>query len=103
MENAIYASLTRQSGLMKEMRVVANNIANANTTGYRREGVIFAENLSALDRNGDTLSMADARGRMLDLKQGVLTQTNGNLDLIQLVSYIPIYQRLMLLRLVVDP
>ena len=81
MENAIYASLTRQSGLMKEMRVVANNIANANTTGYRREGVIFAENLSALDRNGDTLSMADARGRMLDLKQGVLTQTNGNLDL----------------------
>jgi flagellar basal-body rod protein FlgF len=73
MENAIYASLTRQSGLMKEMRVVANNIANANTTGYRREGVIFAENLSALDRNGDTLSMADARGRMLDLKQGVLT------------------------------
>ncbi|MEO1960867.1 MAG: flagellar hook-basal body complex protein, partial [Paracoccus sp. (in: a-proteobacteria)] len=81
MENAIYASLTRQSGLMKEMRVVANNIANANTTGYRREGVIFAENLSALDRNGDTLSMADARGRMLDLKQGVLTKTNGNLDL----------------------
>ena len=42
MDNAIYASLSRQSGLMAEMRVVANNIANANTTGYRREGVIFA-------------------------------------------------------------
>ena len=81
MDNAIYASLTRQSGLMAEMRVVANNIANANTTGFRREGVIFAEHLDALDRQGDTLSMAHARGRMLDLQQGVLTQTDNNLDL----------------------
>lgn len=81
MDNAIYASLSRQSGLMAEMRVVANNIANANTTGYRREGVIFAEHLSALDRQGDTLSMAHARGRLLDLQQGGLTQTNNSMDL----------------------
>ncbi|MDP5307132.1 flagellar hook-basal body complex protein [Paracoccus spongiarum] len=81
MDNAIYAALTRQSGLMNEMRVVANNIANANTTGFRREGVIFAEHLAALDRQGDTLSMAHARGRLVDLGQGVMTQTNGNFDL----------------------
>lgn len=81
MDNAIYATLTRQSGLMAEMRVVANNIANANTTGFRREGVIFAEHLTALDRQGDTLSMAHARGRLIDMNQGVLTQTNGNYDL----------------------
>ncbi|TGN54316.1 flagellar hook-basal body complex protein [Paracoccus liaowanqingii] len=81
MDNAVYASLSRQSGLMAEMRVVANNIANANTAGFRREGVIFAEHLAALDRRGDTLSMAHARGRLLDLTQGVLTQTNNNLDL----------------------
>ncbi len=81
MDNAIYATLTRQSGLMKEMSVVANNIANANTTGFRREGVIFAEHLSTLDRSGETLSMARARGRLVDLDQGVLTQTNGRFDL----------------------
>lgn len=81
MDNAIYATLTRQSGLMKEMGVVANNISNINTTGFRREGVIFAEHLSALDRHGSTLSMAHARGRLIDLKQGVLTQTNGDFDL----------------------
>lgn len=81
MDNAIYAALTRQSGLMKEMRVVANNIANANTTGYRREGVVFSEHMTALDRHGDTLSMAHARGRLVDLKQGVLNQTNGTFDL----------------------
>ncbi|MDM7458224.1 MAG: flagellar hook-basal body complex protein [Paracoccus sp. (in: a-proteobacteria)] len=81
MDNATYASLTRQSGLMREMRVVANNIANANTPGFRREGVIFAEHLAALDRRGDTLSMAHARGRIIDLKQGALTQTNNRFDL----------------------
>lgn len=81
MDNATYASLTRQSGLMREMRVVANNIANANTAGFRREGVIFAEHLAALDRRGDTLSMAHARGRVLDLHQGALTQTNNRFDL----------------------
>jgi flagellar basal-body rod protein FlgF len=81
MDNAIYAALTRQSGLMAEMRVVANNIANVNTAGYRREGVIFAEHMSALDGRGDTLSMAHARGRLLDLHQAVLNQTNGTYDL----------------------
>ncbi|AUH65689.1 flagellar hook-basal body complex protein [Paracoccus zhejiangensis] len=81
MENGIYAALTRQSGLMREMRVVANNIANANTTGFRREGVIFAEHLTRLDRRGEGLSMADARGRLVDLRQSVLGQTNGAFDL----------------------
>ncbi|AUH33614.1 flagellar hook-basal body complex protein [Paracoccus tegillarcae] len=81
MDNGIYAALTRQSGLMREMRVVANNIANANTTGFRREGVIFAEHLTRLNRQGEGLSMADARGRLLDLRQAVLTQTNGTFDM----------------------
>ncbi len=81
MDNAIYTTLTRQTGLMNEMRVVANNIANAGTTGFRREGVIFAEHLTALDRQGDTLSMAHAKGRQVDLRQAALTQTNGTFDL----------------------
>lgn len=81
MDNAIYAALTRQSGLMREMQTVANNIANANTTGFRREGVIFAEHLAPLDGKGETLSMAHSRGRLVDLRQGVLTQTGGRFDL----------------------
>ena len=80
MDNAIYAALTRQSGLMREMRTIANNIANANTTGFRREGVIFSEYMVSLDRNGETLSMANGRGRMVDLSQAGLTQTNGRYD-----------------------
>lgn len=88
MDNAIYATLTRQSGLMREMQVVANNVANASTTGFRREGVVFAEHMSeARGRSpttgpwGDTLSMAIARGRIADLRQGALEATGGTLDL----------------------
>ena len=81
MDNAIYAALTRQSGLMREMRTVANNIANANTTGFRREGVVFSEYLVSLDGGGETLAMANARGRMIDLRPGALSMTNGQFDL----------------------
>ena len=35
MDNPTYLALSRQSGLLKEMQVVANNIANASTTGAR--------------------------------------------------------------------
>lgn len=81
MDNAIYTSLTRQSGLMREMRVIANNIANADTTGFRREGVVFSEYMHSLDSTGETLSMANARGRLVDLTQAGLTQTNSPLDM----------------------
>ncbi|AUM74558.1 flagellar hook-basal body complex protein [Paracoccus jeotgali] len=81
MDNAIYASLTRQSGLMREMRVIANNIANAETNGYRREGVIFSEYLTATGDGREGLSMAHARGRLLDLGQAGISQTGGTYDL----------------------
>lgn len=80
MDNAIYAALTRQSGLMKEMDVVANNIANANTTGYRREGVVFSEYVTDPADGTPALSMAWAHGRLTDLTQGSLESTGGTLD-----------------------
>lgn len=81
MENATYAALTRQSGLMSEMRAVANNIANANTSGYRAEGVIFSEYIRALGPGTPSLSMAAARVRETDMTQGSLAQTGGSFDL----------------------
>lgn len=81
MENATYATLTRQSGLMQEMRVVANNIANLSTTGFRAEGVIFAEHISALDPSDPSLSMATSVVRDTITAQGGLAQTGGTFDL----------------------
>lgn len=79
MDNAGYTTLTRQSGLMREMQVVANNIANANTTGYRQEGVIFSEYVQAVEE-GPSLSMANGNVRNTSYAQGVLTQTGGQFD-----------------------
>lgn len=80
MDAAGYTTLTRQSGLMREMQVVANNIANMSTTGFRREGVIFEEYVSTSE-NGPSLSMAYGNARSIDLGQGGLTRTGADLDL----------------------
>lgn len=80
MDAAGYATLNRQSGLMREMGVVANNIANSSTTGFRREGVVFSEYVAVLDQD-PSLSMADASGRLVDLSQSTLSQTGGQYDL----------------------
>lgn len=79
MDAAGYATLNRQSGLMREMGVVANNIANASTAGFRREGVVFSEFVAALDQD-PSLSMAHASGRHVDLSQSTLSQTGGQFD-----------------------
>ena len=80
MDNAVYTALTRQSGLMREMQAVANNIANLSTTGFRREGVVFAEHIRRLD-DAPSLSMARASARHIDLAQGEITATGGTFDL----------------------
>jgi flagellar basal-body rod protein FlgF len=79
MDAAGYATLTRQSGLMREMGVVANNIANASTSGFRREGVVFSEYVTALDQD-PSLSMSYASGRDVNLSQAGLSQTGGSFD-----------------------
>lgn len=76
-----YVALTRQSGLMKELQSVANNIANISTTGFRREGVVFAEMVEALPTEGGSVAMTAARGRYTDDVQGALVQTGGALDM----------------------
>lgn len=80
MENPVYATLNRQSGLLKEMQTVANNIANASTDGFRREGVVFSEFVVRTGPNSESLSLANASGRSSDMAQGALVQTNGTFD-----------------------
>jgi len=80
MDAGIYTALTRQSGLMREMQVVANNIANVSTAGFRREGVMFSEFIAKMG-DGPSLSMANANVRMVDLTQGGVSQTGGRYDL----------------------
>ncbi|MEP3331951.1 flagellar hook-basal body complex protein [Sedimentitalea sp.] len=79
MEAAGYVTLSRQSGLMSEMRIIANNIANSATSGYRQEGLIFSEYVQS-GQDQSSLSMSRARIRNTSHEQGALTQTNGSFD-----------------------
>ncbi len=79
MENATYTTLTRQAGLMREMQVVANNIANAATTGFRAEGMLFSEHVVRID-NRPSISMANGNIGATSELQGALTATGGTLD-----------------------
>lgn len=81
MSNAIYAALTRQNGLMHELNVTANNIANSTTTGYRANRGIFAEFIVATGNNNDSLSMGGLAGHTIDQRPGGLEVTGGQLDL----------------------
>lgn len=77
--DSAYVTLSRQSGLMHEMRMVANNIANANTTGYRQQGLVFSEFIRDMPDN-PSLSLTRTEVRNTSLQQGVLTETGGSFD-----------------------
>ncbi len=79
METTGYVALSRQTGLMREMDIVANNIANASTTGYRQEGLIFSEFVKRQPDQG-WLSMTRAAVRNTSSVQGGLTRTDGTFD-----------------------
>ncbi len=74
-----YTTLTRQTGLMREMDVIAHNFANLSTSGFRREGVVFSEYVQRMEE-GPSLSMAWGNGRAVDLSQAGLTATGGTFD-----------------------
>lgn len=81
MSNSIYTTLARQDGLLKEMQVVANNIANTNTSGYKTDRAIFAEYVMATGPETPSLSMGGLAGHSFDMTQGTVKFTGGQFDL----------------------
>lgn len=81
MSNAIYATLARQHGLMQEMQVVSNNLANSSTTGYKTDRAIFAEFLVSTGSDASSLSMGSLAGHSFEMEQGGLKVTGGQFDL----------------------
>lgn len=81
MDTPTYVAITRQSGLLKELQLTANNVANTATTGFRAEGLVFAEMVKALPVDGGSVAMTDARVRYTDFMQSELARTGGTFDL----------------------
>ncbi len=54
MNNASYVALSLQVALKRELDIIANNVANANTTGFQADEPTFAEFLGLLEPGGST-------------------------------------------------
>ena len=83
MENAAYIGLSRQMTLRRELDVVANNIANADTTGFKVEQLLVGTEVGERARNdsvrpGASFVLDNGVGR--DFGQGALRQTSRALD-----------------------
>jgi flagellar basal-body rod protein FlgF len=86
MENTLLVGLSRQVALERQLGVVANNIANVNTTGYKSDTAIFEEylrspahmdNFTGRDRR---LSYVVDRATAHNFGQGPVERTGNPLD-----------------------
>ena len=80
MDNASYIGLSLKIALETELEMIANNVANANTTGFQAQRVMFAEFL-AQTQPDETISYVENRAVRLDTGPGPLTATANPLDL----------------------
>jgi flagellar basal-body rod protein FlgF len=82
-ENAAYIGLSRQMTLRRELDIVANNIANADTTGFKVEQLMVGAEVGQRARNDairPSASFVLDRGVGRDFSQGALSQTGRPLD-----------------------
>lgn len=85
-ENAQLISLSRQMALQRQMDVVANNMANINTSGFKAESILFEEYVMPVARNRDfqrldqPLSYVQDWTTVHDLSAGAMVQTGNELD-----------------------
>lgn len=80
MENPGYVALSRQMVLQRQMSVVANNIANLTTPGFRAENMVFVEHLKATEPREKVRFVQDI-ATVHDLRPGPLSNTDNPLDL----------------------
>jgi flagellar basal-body rod protein FlgF len=85
-ENALLVGLSRQMVLERQLDVVANNVANVNTNGFKADQQLFEEyltsgahedNFQASDRR---VSYVQDRGTYRDFSQGSIQSTGNPLD-----------------------
>lgn len=85
MDNSLLVSLSHQLAAYRSMDVIANNIANANTPGFKRENAKFEEFVthvrpSETQKGPQALSFVKDAGIVRDLGQGELNTTGATLD-----------------------
>ncbi len=80
MDHLIYTAYSGLAASMVQQRVIANNMANAQTTGFRAELLVAAP--TTIKGNGlEARALADAQVRGASTRQGDLMQTGNPLDI----------------------
>jgi flagellar basal-body rod protein FlgF len=96
----IYAALSGSMAQALKIDTIANNIANVNTTGFKKDQQTFGEYLTAIEKNPEVIevpkitasiesfynnngtdkSFVDSTGTYTNFEQGSLKHTAGKLD-----------------------
>jgi len=86
MENALLVGLSRQMALTHELDIIANNVANIDTTGYKSDNALFSQYLMprASDQqfagNDRRIDFVQDRATWIDMSPGALQHTGNPLD-----------------------
>jgi flagellar basal-body rod protein FlgF len=86
MDNTLLVGLSRQVSLARELEVVANNLANINTTGYKSDNSLFEKFLmpeasaDAFPAGSRQVSYVRDRATWHNLGPGPILRTGGPLD-----------------------
>ena len=85
METSTLIALSRQGGIRRQLDIVANNIANMNTTGFKGEQMMFTQHLVKSGGGqrllGPKLAFTRDIATMLDTSDGPMEKTGNSLDL----------------------
>ena len=86
MENALLVGLSRQMVLERQLDVVANNVANMNTTGFKADNSMFEQYLMPVARENRfrpadrQVDFVNDAGSWRNLRAGAIQQTGNPLD-----------------------
>ena len=81
MENTSYISLSRQMTLQRQMESVANNLANVNTTSYKKDRTTFSEFLTTPPNPEDATSFVHDFRTHRVTEQGAINRTGEQFDM----------------------
>jgi flagellar basal-body rod protein FlgF len=85
MDNTTYIALSRQQALWNQLEVVANNLANTNTTGFKSSDTLFSQYVTRVKSDDrtfkDRIAYTHDFGLVRNLAQGSFNYTGNTFDL----------------------
>src|ERR1700729_1353676 len=80
MQSTNLVLLSNQMALLRSVDIIANNVANSSTTGFKREGISFNTMMNGLS-SGQPTDFVVEKSTYRDASPGVISSTGNPLDL----------------------